>query len=79
MESSRREEGIGKGSEDRKSVTDGVIGWTACSRSPYRVSLSNERARVGNIFFRPLELASVGRSDRSIGNEAIITRNVVVQ
>lgn len=77
MESSRREEGIGKGSEDRKSVTDGVIGWTACSRSPYRVSLSNER--VGNIFFRPLELASVGRSDRSIGNEAIITRNVVVQ
>lgn len=77
MESSRREEGIGKGSEDRKSVTDGVIGWTACSRSPYRVSLSNER--VGNIFFRPLELVSVGRSDRSIGNEAIITRNVVVQ
>lgn len=65
MESSRREEGIGKGSEDRKSVTDELSGGrpvlALLIAFPYRTSES------GIFFFGLSNLPrSVGRIDRSV-------------
>lgn len=63
MESSRREEGIGKGSEDRKSVTDELSGGrpvlALLIAFPYRTSES------GIFFFGLSNLPrSVGSIDR---------------
>lgn len=65
MESSRREEGIGKGLEDRKSVTDELSGGrpvlALLIAFPYRTSES------GIFFFGLSNLPrSVGRIDRSV-------------
>lgn len=67
MESSRREEGIGKGLEDRKSVTDELSGGrpvlALLIAFPYRTS-----ERESGIFFFGLSNLprSVGRIDRSV-------------
>lgn len=65
MELSRREEGIGKGLEDRKSVTDELSGGrpvlALLIAFPYRTSES------GIFFFGLSNLSrSVGRIDRSV-------------
>lgn len=65
MELSRREEGIGKGLEDRKSVTDELSGGrpvlALLIAFPYRTSES------GIFFFGLSNLPrSVGRIDRSV-------------